>query len=185
MKKIKKIAWIVLSLVLCSSPAFAKDFTLSSPQLKDGASMEMTQVFNSFGCSGENVSPELHWKNAPKGTKSFAITMYDPDAPTGSGWWHWVMFNIPANVNSISLGAGTDMSKLPKGTVSSVTDFGAPGYGGACPPEGDKAHRYIVKIVALGVDTLNLDANAMPAYVGFNVNSAKLGEATIEVKYAR
>lgn len=145
----------------------------------------MAQVYNSFGCTGENISPELNWANAPKGTKSFAITMYDPDAPTGSGWWQWVMFNIPANANSITLGAGSTMKDLPVGTVSSISDYGVPGYGGPCPPAGNKPHRYIIKVVALNVDKLELDAKAMPALVGFNVNAASLGEASIEVMYGR
>lgn len=185
MKKIKNVTLILVSLVVISTPAFAKEFTLTSPQLENGDTMENAQVFNSFGCSGENISPELNWQNAPKGTKSFAVTMYDPDAPSGSGWWHWVMFNIPANTSSITLGAGTNMKQLPVGTVSSITDFGVPGYGGACPPAGDKPHRYIVKVVALSVDKLDLDAKAMPAYVGFNVNGAKLAEASIEVMFGR
>ena len=95
------------------------------------------------------------------------------------------MFNIPASAKSITLGAGTDMAKLPAGTISSITDFGVPGYGGACPPAGDKPHRYIIRVVALSVDKLALDSKSMPAYVGFNVNSTKLAEATLEVKYGR
>ena len=185
MKKIKNIVLAIALVLVFSSVAFAKEFSLTSPQLKNGGIMENGQVFNSFGCSGENISPELNWKNAPKGTKSFAVTMYDPDAPTGSGWWHWVMFNIPANTNSINLGAGTNMKELPAGTVSSVTDFGVPGYGGACPPAGDKPHHYIIKVVALSVDKLDLDAKAMPAFVGFNVNGNKLAEASLEVKFGR
>lgn len=185
MKRMKSFTWIVAFLFMFSTPAFAKEFTVTSPQLKTGGSMDNGQVFNSFGCTGENVSPELNWENAPEGTKSFAVSMYDPDAPTGSGWWHWVMFDIPANANSIALSAGNDMAKLPAGTVVSVNDFGFTGYGGACPPAGADAHRYIIKVVALGVDTLGLDAKAMPALVGYNVLGNKLAEANIEVVFGR
>lgn len=161
-------------------------FKISSPQLKNKQAMSIDQVFNGFGCSGKNISPELVWKNAPEGTKSFAVTAYDPDAPTGSGWWHWVVFNIPANVHRLELGAGTaDGAKLPQGAVQSVTDFGAPGFGGACPPEGDKAHRYVFTVYALNTDKLELDSKAMPALVGFMINGAKIGKAKIVGKYSR
>ena len=97
-------------------------------------------MFAGFGCTGQNVSPELKWENIPAGTKSIAVTAYDPDAPTGSGWWHWVVVNLPADTNGLEKGAGTGDSKtLPEGALQVRTDFGAPGYGGPCPPEGDHA----------------------------------------------
>ena len=99
--------------------------------------MAMEQVYNGFGCTGKNLSPQLSWDKAPSGTKSFAITAYDPDAPTGSGWWHWIAFNIPASVNSLDSGASGN--SMPAGTVESRTDYGSTGFGGACPPVGDKA----------------------------------------------
>lgn len=189
MKRHILVSCLVLGMsLLLSGAALAKDakFTLTSPQISKKAPMGIEQVFNGFGCTGGNVSPELTWKNAPAGTKSFAVTAYDPDAPTGSGWWHWVIFNIPANVTSIAMGAGTtDGAKLPAGAVQSVTDFGAPGYGGACPPPGDKAHRYVFTVYALNTEKLDLDAKAMPALVGFMINGAKLGSATLTGKYAR
>lgn len=161
-------------------------FTLQSAEIKPNATIAEAQVFKGFGCEGGNVSPSLSWKNAPAGTKSFAITVYDPDAPTGSGWWHWVMFNIPADVVSLSSGAGNPASgQAPKGAVQSKTDFGKPGYGGPCPPKSDKAHRYIFTVYALKVAKIDADENASGALVGFMLNANKLGEATLTATYGR
>src|SRR6476620_10493079 len=107
----------------------------------------------SNGGSGGNVSPALSWSHAPPGTQSFALLMHDPDAPTGSGWWHWVVYNLPASTTSLAAGAGDPTKKLlPPGVVQGRTDFGAPGYGGPCPPQGDKPHRYIFTVFALKTD---------------------------------
>lgn len=175
-----------LATFLLSGTALAKSaaFTLSSPQVANGGKLADAQVFNSFGCTGQNISPKLEWKNAPAGTKSFAVTVYDPDAPTGSGWWHWVVYNIPASVNALELGASTDPSKLPAGAVESVTDFGAPGYGGACPPQGDKPHRYVFTVYALKAN-LELPPTTMPAAVGFNIHGNVLGKASFTATYGR
>ena len=159
-------------------------FTLKSNDI--GGQMTQKQVFNEFGCSGKNMSPQLSWTNTPAGTKSYAITMYDPDAPTGSGFWHWLMFDIPANVNSLPTNAGDLYKNLaPSGCIQSVTDFGKPGYGGPCPPEGQGAHRYIITVYALKVDKLNLDKNATPARVGYTLNANVLSKATIMAYYKR
>lgn len=175
----------LLSALLCATPflASAADFEVTSPQLKDGV-IANAQVFNSFGCTGDNISPELRWSNAPEGTKSFAVTVYDPDAPTGSGWWHWVVFNIPADVNVLQAGAGTNKDLLPKGAIQSLTDFGVPGYGGPCPPVGDKPHRYIFTVYALST-TLDLNENSMPALVGFSIMPNVLAKSTIELTFGR
>ena len=133
--------------VLCSTSVMAADkFSLTSSTIKNGATLTMDQVFKGFGCEGKNISPALAWSGAPKDTKSFAVTVYDPDAPTGSGWWHWVMFNIPADVTTLDAEAGNITlmpTKAPKNAIQSRTDFGAPGFGGACPPVGSvkKPHR--------------------------------------------
>ena len=122
---------------------------------------------------------------APKNTKSFAVTIYDPDAPTGSGFWHWVVFNIPASTTSIPLGAGDVKKKLmPKSAIQSRTDFGTDGYGGPCPPPG-KPHRYIITVFALGVDKLDVDQNVSPAVIGFNANAHMLAKATLTGLYGR
>lgn len=166
------------------SLAQAQTFTLKSEDV--GGQGTMKQVFNGFGCTGENISPQLFWENAPKNTKSFAITMYDPDAPTGSGWWHWVMFDIPASVNQIASGAGSTQKELaPSGSTQSITDFGTAGYGGPCPPEGHGFHTYIITIYALNVEKLGLDEKAAAPYVGFNINSHVIEKATIVFYYKR
>ncbi len=166
--------------------AFAGDLTLSSPQMKDGDHMAVEQVFDNLGCTGKNISPELVWTNIPAGTKSLALTVYDPDAPTGSGWWHWVIFNISPNVNRLPANAGDVNAKLaPAGSVQSRTDFGATGYGGPCPPVGDKPHRYIFTLVALDLDKLPLDETAPAAMVGFYLNQHTIQKAQLTVLYAR
>jgi len=166
--------------------AAAGEFKLESPQLTPGQQLGPEQVFNGFGCTGKNISPALMWKGAPEGAKSFAVTVYDPDAPTGSGWWHWLIFNIPADVNQLVENAGNPEAGLsPKGSIQSRTDFGKTGYGGACPPEGDKPHRYYFTVYALDTDKLPLDADAPGAMVGFYINSHKLAQASITMVYGR
>ncbi len=164
----------------------ANALTLTSPDIKPGARIADEQVFSGFGCTGNNVSPALNWSGAPKGTKSFALSVYDPDAPTGSGFWHWVVFNIPADVTSLPKGAGDPKSDAaPKGAVQSRTDFGTPGYGGPCPPKGDKPHRYQFTIFALDTDKLDTDENSSPAFVGFNVHFHTLAKATLTGRWGR
>ncbi|WP_457592666.1 YbhB/YbcL family Raf kinase inhibitor-like protein [Hydrogenimonas sp.] len=162
----------------------AGGFTLKSPDIS--GQLTIDQVYKGFGCSGKNISPELVWSHAPKGTKSFAVTLYDPDAPTGSGWWHWLVFNIPASVHKLPAGAG-DPAKhlLPKGAVQSRTDFGKPGFGGACPPVGDRAHRYIFTVYALDVEKLPLDADSPPALVGFMLEKHAIAKASLISYYGR
>lgn len=160
-------------------------FTLESPQLRDGFPEE--QRYNSMGCLGGNISPELNWSGAPEGTRSFAVTMYDPDAPTGSGWWHWLAFNIPDWARGLPKGAGSLAGKgMPEGVVQSRTDFGIIGYGGPCPPVGDAPHRYQLTVYALNVPHLEaLDEEAMPAQVGFAIQAAAMGKATLEIRHGR
>jgi Raf kinase inhibitor-like YbhB/YbcL family protein len=166
--------------------AFAGDLKLKSSELNQGKRLGMEQVFSGFGCTGKNISPALRWEGAPKNTKSWAVTVYDPDAPTGSGWWHWIIFNIPAKITSLSKNAGDPASGLaPAGSVQSRTDYGTPGYGGACPPVGDKPHRYQFTVYALDVEKLPLDANASGAMVGFNLHQHTLAKSSITVYYSR
>lgn len=166
--------------------ANAGGFTLSSPTIKPNSILTQNQVFNGFGCSGKNISPALKWSGAPKETKSFAITVYDPDAPTGSGWWHWIAYNIPADTHELAEGAGDAAGALmPKGAVQGRTDFGAPGFGGACPPAGDKPHRYIFTVHALKVEKIEVPADATAALVGFMVNANRIGKASFTAKYSR
>jgi len=177
---------LVLCIVFPAPAAETAKFTLSSTDIKQGALMQNEQVFNGFGCSGLNKSPALAWKNPPAGTKSFALTAYDPDAPTGSGWWHWVVYNIPATVMSLPKGAGTPDGKLlPPGSLQVNTDFGGPGYGGPCPPPGDKAHRYIFTIHALKVEKIELPPNATAAMAGFFFKQNTIGKASFTGYYGR
>jgi Raf kinase inhibitor-like YbhB/YbcL family protein len=157
-------------------------FTVSSKSFKDGDYLGKDHILSAdfgFGCAGGNLSPQLSWSGAPAGTKSFAVTCYDPDAPTGSGFWHWLVVNIPANVTELSLGAGNTGGKLPIGALQTRTDFGVPGYGGPCPPEGDHPHRYLFTIFAVGADKLDVKADTSAAVVGFNLHFNTLAKAAI------
>jgi Raf kinase inhibitor-like YbhB/YbcL family protein len=159
-------------------------FQLTSNDLKEGARMPEAQVFNGFGHQGGNVSPHLAWQGAPAGTKSFVVTCYDPDAPTGSGWWHWVVINIPASANELARGSGGAGGKLPAGALQTRTDFGAAGYGGAAPPPGP-VHHYTFTVHALSVERLDLDAQTSAAMVGFMVHMNSLGKASLMVTYGK
>src|SRR5260370_28457979 len=154
MKRPPVLAALGLSLI-GPSAANAQSMTLTSADLKEGATIANEQVFKGFGCTGSNVSPALSWGGPPGGTKSFAVTMYDQDAPTGSGWWHWVAFNIPPATTSLPKGAGDAKKKrMPKGAIQARNDYGAFGYGGPCPPPGDKPPHYHITGFALSVDKL-------------------------------
>lgn len=188
MKKTIRLALAAASL-LATGAALADGhaFTLASPDIKPGARIADAQVFNGFGCSGSNVSPALTWKNPPKGTKSFALLVHDPDAPTGgAGWWHWVVINLPADTTQLASGAGkADGAALPPGAAQITTDFGAPGWGGPCPPAGDKPHRYNLTLHALKVDKLELPQGATASLAGFMINANSLGKARLTGTYGR
>lgn len=183
----KRLAPLALAALTAAAPlAQAAGFTLSSPTIKPGSMLTEAQVFNGFGCSGKNLSPALEWHGAPAGTRSFALTVYDPDAPTGSGWWHWVVYNLPADTTRLAEGAGTaDGKALPAGALQGRTDFGAPGFGGACPPPGDKPHRYVFTVYALKTEKIEVPADASAALVGFMIHANKLGQASFQAKYGR
>jgi Raf kinase inhibitor-like YbhB/YbcL family protein len=161
-------------------------FRLAAPDLESRGRITLVHVhvFNGMGGTGQNVSPVLQWTNPPTGTKSFAVTAYDPDAPTGSGWWHWVMYNIPASTTELVAGAGNGRN-APRGSVQGQTDFGTKGYGGPCPPVGDRPHHYHFTVFALKVDKLDLPGNASGAMVGFNLNANKLATAGVTALYGR
>jgi len=172
-------------LLTISSTLFSQNtFTLSSNTL--GGEATKIEEFNGFGCTGKNESPQLSWKNAPEGTRSFAITMYDPDAPTGSGWWHWVVFDIPTSTTELVANAGDiKLNLTPEGTIQSITNYGAQGYGGPCPPQGHGLHQYIITVYALKTDTLGLDKNTNPAIVGYYLWNNTLAKASIVSYYER
>ncbi|MDF1879878.1 YbhB/YbcL family Raf kinase inhibitor-like protein [Sulfurimonas sp. MAG313] len=175
----KKTILIFLVLIGLGSNLLAEGLSLSSKDLK--GQLSINEVFNGFGCKGQNISPELSWKNAPKGTKSFALSVYDPDAPTGSGWWHWLVFNIDSKIDGFE--KGIDLSATS--AIESMTDFGTSGFGGACPPKGDKAHQYIFTIYALDIKHIDLKKEANPALVGFYINAHTLSKASLIAYYAR
>ena len=162
---------LLFLLVFFCHQASAQTFTLKSDDL--GGQFTKTYV-----CSGDNQSPELHWTGAPAATKSFAITMYDPDAPTGSGFWHWVVVDIPGTVTQVKRGA------IPAGSFSSTNDTGAPGYQGPCPPEGDAPHRYIITVYALNTPKLGTTAASTAALTGFMLNKGAIAKASLIV-YAK
>ena len=166
--------------------ALAGDFAVTSPSVSEGMAIGEKHLFAGFGCTGGNKSPALDWSNAPADAKSFAVTVYDPDAPTGSGWWHWVVFNIPAGTTGLTEGAGdANGALLPAGSVQSVTDFGQPGFGGPCPPVGDKPHRYIFTVHALKLDKLPLEPGASGAMVGFFLGQNTITKASLTGLYGR
>lgn len=168
----------VLTTLLTTTTVFAQTFTLKSKEL--GGQFTNKHYLNGMGHTGENKSPQLYWENAPEGTQSFAVTMYDLDAPTGSGFWHWVVFNIPANVNELKSDAGNvSQHILPVPAIQSNTDMGMPGYAGAAPNDGP-AHRYLITVYALN-KKLDLDKNATPAYVGFTMFFSTIQKASLIV----
>jgi Raf kinase inhibitor-like YbhB/YbcL family protein len=200
------LAAAIVGILLTQGGARGADFVLTSPDLQEGGAIKAEQVLKGAGCTGENVSPELSWNGAPAGAKSFALTMYDPDAmahwwsrakslalavydpdaSTRSGWLHWVIVNIPANVTSLQKGAGNIRAGLaPAGSIQSRTSFGAGGWGGPCPRQGDKPHHYIFTLYALDRDKLPVNENTSAASVGFNLHYHTLAKATLTGTYGR
>jgi Raf kinase inhibitor-like YbhB/YbcL family protein len=168
--------------------AYAADgFKLSSADIKPNSTISNKHVFKGFGCEGENISPALSWSGAPKGAKSFALLVHDPDAPTGgAGWWHWVVYNIPVSESALAQGAGTaDGATLPAGSAQNKTDFGAPGWGGPCPPQGHGKHRYQFTLHALKTDKLDIPDGATASLVGFMINANSVGKAKLTGVYGR
>lgn len=164
-------------------------FTVRSDSFKDGDYLADRHILSSdygFGCAGGNQSPHLAWSGAPEGTKSFAVTCFDPDAPTGSGFWHWLVVNIPPNVSELAFDAGNAKApKLPAGALQTRTDFSVPGYGGPCPPPGDHPHRYLFTVFAVGADALQATADTSAAVIGFQLNFNTLAKAAIMGLYKR
>ena len=172
--------------MLAGNAALADGMTVTSGEFKDGDYLGNEQVFAGFGCEGQNVSPSLSWSGAPAGTKSIAITAYDPDAPTGSGWWHWVVVNLPAATTGLAKGGGmADGAMLPPGALQVGTDFGGPGYGGPCPPQGDHPHRYLFTVHAVDLDKLDVTADSSAALVGFYLNFHTLAKGSLMGLYKR
>ena len=188
-------AWLVMiavaatTLFAVGSPAATEGamakFTLTSTDFIEGATLGTAQVFNEFGCKGGNASPALAWSGAPAGTQSFALLMHDPDAPTGSGWWHWIVYNIPPGTAAFAAGAGDPKKgQIPAGAVQGRNDYGSTGYGGPCPPPG-KPHHYNFTLYALKVAKLEVPQGASAALIGFNARAQAIGEARLTGMYGR
>jgi len=161
-------------------------FRLTSPEFKDQEPLQLVHEFDSYDGTGQNRSPALQWQGAPEGTQSFALTVYDPDAPTGSGFWHWILFDIDACITLLAADRGNGHRTDPDASgTQAANDYGATGYGGPCPPKGLPAHRYIFTVHALGVPKLGLPANATNAVVRFFIYQNTLATATLTGLYQR
>ena len=173
------------TLALMATSTLAQAFELTSTDLKDGDQLKVDQVGKGDNCAGGNMSPALAWANPPTGTKSFAITLFDPDARNGQGFWHWGVFDIPASVTGLPTNAGrADGATMAKGAVQGKSGAGTPGFIGACPPAGP-AHHYIFTVRALKVDKLGLDASATPDQVAAKADAVSLGEAKLTGLHAK
>ncbi|WP_444936043.1 YbhB/YbcL family Raf kinase inhibitor-like protein [Microbulbifer sp. JMSA004] len=181
---ISRFSFVVFT-VLLSGAACAESFLLSSKDIHAGKFMSKEQEFQGFGCTGSNISPQLSWSNTPEGTEAFAVFAYDPDAPTGSGWWHWQLVNIPKDTTSLQADAGnSEKNRIPQGSIQIVNDYGLRGFGGACPPKGHGAHRYQFTVYALS-KKLDLPSDASGALTGYMVKANSLGASTVEALYVR
>ncbi len=182
---IKNMAFFVITLLAWSN-VHAQNFKLTSEAVKAESILTEEQVYGGFGCTGKNRSPDLKWTTGPTGTKAYAVTVYDPDAPTGSGWWHWIVYNIPAEVTELKAGAGeVGGKKLPAGASHGRSDFGAFGFGGACPPEGDKPHRYIFTVFALKTAKIEVPVDASAALIGYMLNANSIAKTGFTAMYSR
>jgi Raf kinase inhibitor-like YbhB/YbcL family protein len=161
-------------------------FTLTSDDIADGQTLDAAHHYDQFGMGGGNTSPHLRWEGFPAETRSFAVTCYDPDAPTGSGFWHWVLFDVPASVTELPRGAASrDMAGLPSGAIHARNDWGTNDYGGAMPPPGHGLHRYVFAVHAADTESLGLDASATPAIVGFTLTPHTLARAVMIPLFGR
>lgn len=155
-------------------------FTLTSPDFEEGETLPQWARSGIAGAGGEDRSPTLHWDGAPSGTRSFALTVYDPDAPTGSGWWHWAVYNIPANVTSMPQDAGNpEAGLLPPGAITLPNEVRLERYLGAAPPAGHGEHRYVFTVSALDVERLDIPAGSTPAILGFHIASHVVARAQL------
>ena len=181
----RRIIALASALLACSALAASPGSQLQfdSPTVAAGATLSTAQAYDQLGCRGKNISPALHWSGAPAGTRSYAITVFDPDAP-GAGWWHWLVYDIPPSVSSLPEGAGSLGGKLPPGSVQGRNDFGIPGYGGPCPPPG-KPHRYVFTLYALKSDSIEAPPASSPARINPVLSANALAKASFTALYGR
>lgn len=178
-------ALLMLSLPLLAC-AGNPDFHVGSSQLRDGDTLPPMQVYRGHGCAGGNRSPALAWSGAPARTRSYAVTMFDPDARNGHGWWHWLAYDLPAQARSLPQDAGRmDGQLLPAGARQARNDFGSVGYGGACPPAGDRPHRYVITVYALPAARLMLPPNPSAAAIDAALQRDALASARLTLRYGR
>ncbi|WP_435103632.1 YbhB/YbcL family Raf kinase inhibitor-like protein [Arhodomonas sp. AD133] len=175
--------FLLLVAISFSPLVMAGEFTLSSGDLSPDAPVPMRHVYDGYGCQGENISPALSWSGAPEGTKSFALTARDPDAPTDGGWWHWIVYDLPATSDSLRRGASAQA--LPQGAAQATNDFGQRAWGGPCPPKGDEPHRYRFKVYALDTSELEIPEDATPAMADARIQAHALDKATLTIRYGR
>jgi Raf kinase inhibitor-like YbhB/YbcL family protein len=157
-------------------------FELRSDDIADGQMLSENHVFDGFGMTGANISPSLSWSGFPAETKSFAVTVFDPDAPTGSGFWHWLVIDLPVSVTSLPAGAGV-AGALPGHAFHVRNDFGTKDFGGAAPPPGDEPHRYVFAVHALDVESLDVNDEISPAVAGFNLRFHTIARAVLVPVY--
>jgi len=177
---------VAIAFAVATAPAAHAQMSVSSAEIAEGSVAKMEQVANVFGCKGDNISPSVKWTGAPDGTKSFVITIYDPDAPTGSGWWHWVVFNIPASTTSLPKNAGDVKKKLlPSGAIQIRNDYGFDGYGGMCPNAGP-AHHYTLTVYAMDIEKIEGGNEKTTApVIGFNAHFHAKGKAELHWTYSQ
>jgi hypothetical protein len=176
---------VLLITVVMAAIRPAQAMTLTSPDVKADAPIGLDFVYDGFGCTGKNISPGLNWTDPPAGTKSFAVTLYDPDAPTGSGWWHWLVYDIPGNSDGLPTGLGSGATPVPKYVRQGPNDYGSANYGGPCPPVGAAAHRYVFTVYALPVEQLEVPEGASAAMIGFNLKAQAIGSASFTATFGR
>ena len=176
---IRNLSIIVVTICFTICSAMAQSFTVTSSDIKPGMMLSSAQVYDAHGCTGENISPQLSWNHAPVETKSFAIICHDPDAPRKNGWYHWLVINIPSNINSIAAGG-----KIAE-AIETITDFGQNAYGGACPPVNHGIHRYNFTVYALDTEKLEINPQSAPLDVESLVKSHAIAQATLTGVYER
>lgn len=182
MSRARLVAGLAIALSLAAAPSHASDgFRVSSPSFVAGEVLPTAKfAFDQFGCGGNNISPGLSWNGAPEGTRSYAVTLFDPDARGGKGWWHWLIFDIPPTRTSLAEGG-----PAPEGAMEGASDFGMTGYQGPCPPKGSGAHHYVFTVYALDVETLGLGPKAKGAQALEVLRRHSLGSATVQFLYGR
>lgn len=186
MQKPSLIILSFLSIIFLAKQSFAA-MTITSPDFKEGATIKERNVFNGFGCAGQNISPQIIINDVPKNARSLALTIYDPDAPTGSGWWHWIVYNMPTYTKTI-FSSDKKIAKeavFGKNAVFGRNDFGTRNYGGPCPPVGSSKHHYILTVYALSVDKLSVPDDASAALIGYNLNANTIEKTSITSYYQR